>query len=229
MNRARGPSRLPQGFTLLELLVAIAIFAFVGVMAYGGLNTVIGQSRIVDQQAQALHATQRGLAVLRQDIRFALDRMARDALGGDVPEFSSSGVNLLTLTRLGAHNPWDEPHSQLELVRWRLTGQRLERSAVSPVDGVIGNTGTPVPWHTVLTGVQSLQLTFYDQKNQALADWPPPNEPSAGLPKAVEIHLRLDTLPPLRLTVALVGDWPASLTPAPNPSATPEESLTGGR
>lgn len=93
--------------TRLELLVAIAIFAFVGVMAYGGLNTVIDQSRIVDPQAQALHATQRGLALMRQDIRFAIDRMVRDALGGEVPEFSSSSANLLTLTRTGEANPWE--------------------------------------------------------------------------------------------------------------------------
>lgn len=223
--------RSSRGFTLLELLVAIAIFAFVGVMAYGGLNTVIDQSRIVDQQAQTLHATQRGLALMRQDIRFAIDRMARDALGGEVPEFSSSSANLLTLTRTGEANPWDEDHSQLALVRWRLVGKKLERAAVSPVDGVIGNTAMTVPWHTILTGVQSLSMTFYDQKNQAVIDWPPPNEPSAGLPKAVEIHLRLSSLPPLRMTVALMGDWPnpSAAQPAPTPSATPEDQLSGGR
>lgn len=223
--------RSSRGFTLLELLVAIAIFAFVGVMAYGGLNTVIDQSRIVDQQAQALHDTQRGLALMRQDIRFAIDRMASDALGGEVPEFSSSSANLLTLTRTGEANPWDEDHSQLALVRWRLVGEKLERAAVSPVDGVIGNTAMTVPWHTILTGVQSLSMTFYDQKNQAVIDWPPPNEPSAGLPKAVEIHLRLNSLPPLRMTVALVGDWPNTSTaqPAPTPSAPPEDQLSGGR
>ena len=221
-----------RGFTLLELLVAIAIFALVGVMAYGGLNTVITHSRIADQQAQALEATQRGLALLRQDLRFAIDRMARDALGGEVPEFSSSSSNLLTLTRTGAANPWDAPHSQLALVRWRLVGQRLERAAVSPVDGVIGNTGMTVPWRTILRGVTSLSLVFYDQKNQAIVDWPPPNEPSAGLPKAVEVNLRLDSLPPLRITVALMGDWPSgTTTAAPPPAAaeSPEEKLSGGR
>lgn len=31
------------GFTLLELLVAMGIFAIVGVLAMGGLNTVLGQ------------------------------------------------------------------------------------------------------------------------------------------------------------------------------------------
>ncbi|OYV28342.1 MAG: hypothetical protein B7Z82_02800 [Halothiobacillus sp. 20-54-6] len=38
------PNTGQTGFTLLELLVAIAIFALVAVMAYGGLNTVIMQS-----------------------------------------------------------------------------------------------------------------------------------------------------------------------------------------
>ncbi len=34
-------SKQQQGFTLLELLVALAIFAVIAVMAYSGLNTVL--------------------------------------------------------------------------------------------------------------------------------------------------------------------------------------------
>ena len=49
----RASRGMQAGFTLLELLVAIAIFSLVAVMAYGGLNTVITQGGIVQSQTRA--------------------------------------------------------------------------------------------------------------------------------------------------------------------------------
>ncbi|MDH5275423.1 MAG: prepilin-type N-terminal cleavage/methylation domain-containing protein, partial [Gammaproteobacteria bacterium] len=42
----------PQsGFTLLELLVAMGIFAIIGAMALGGLNAIVGQETLARTQA----------------------------------------------------------------------------------------------------------------------------------------------------------------------------------
>lgn len=218
-----------RGFTLLELLIAIAIFAVVGVMAYGGLNTVIKQSAIVQSQTEQLAETQAGLRQMRSDLSFAIDRAARDALGGEVPEFAGGGLNLLTLTRLGAANPWDAAQSQLALVRWRLQNGNLERAEFIPADGAIGNSAADPDWRIMLRGVQRIKLVFFDQNNQSMADWPPINQPSAGLPKAVEVHLSLKNMPPLRLTVALVADWPAPVSAAPPPAAGGVDNEVGGR
>jgi general secretion pathway protein J len=219
-----------RGFTLLELLVAIVIFALVGVMAYGGLNTVIKQSAIVQSQTEALAQTQAGLRQMRRDLTFALDRAARDALGGEVPEFAGGGMNLLTLTRLGASNPWDAAQSQLVLVRWRLDQGNLERAEFIPADGAIGNSATDPDWQVMLRGVQHIALVFFDSNNQSMADWPPINQPSAGLPKAVEVQLTLDQMPPLRMTVAPVADWPPPASAnAPPPAAGAVDNEVGGR
>ena len=42
-----------RGFTLIELLVAMAIVAVIGVMALGGLNTVIQQQTIAEEIVRA--------------------------------------------------------------------------------------------------------------------------------------------------------------------------------
>lgn len=206
-----------RGFTLLELLVAIAIFALVAVMAYGGLNTVIKQSAIVEDQMDQLNAMQNGLRQMRSDLTFAVDRLARDALGGEVPEFAGGGLNLLTLTRMGASNPWAAAEPQLALVRWRLENGNLERATFVPPDGAVGNSAEPPDWRIILRNISKIQLTFYDQNNQSMLDWPPINQPSAGLPKAVEVSLTVNNLPPLRMTVAMVSDWPEA-APANPPS-----------
>ncbi|OZB57396.1 MAG: type II secretion system protein GspJ [Halothiobacillus sp. 14-56-357] len=208
-----------SGFTLLELLVAIAIFALVAVMAYGGLNTVIKQSAIVEDQMDQLNAMQNGLRQMRSDLTFAVDRLARDALGGEVPEFAGGGLNLLTLTRMGASNPWAAAEPQLALVRWRLENGNLERAIFVPPDGAVGNSAEPPDWRIILRNVSKIQLTFYDQNNQSMLDWPPINQPSAGLPKAVEVSLTVNNLPPLRMTVAMVSDWPEA-APANPPAGT---------
>lgn len=214
-----------SGFTLLELLVAIAIFALVAVMAYGGLNTVIRQGGIVQAETKELTLRQRGILTLRQDLAFAVDRSVRDALGGRVPAFLGGGVDLLSLTRLGAANPWGKPESQMARVFWRLTGDRLERAELMPVDGTVSDSAHPLAWRTLLKGVERLKLTFYDANNQAFEVWPPPNQPNAGLPKATEVDITLAQMPPLRLTVAQVADWPIS-PPAPQ-AATGDRSPTG--
>lgn len=204
-----------SGFTLLELLVAIAIFALVAVMAYGGLNTVIQQSGIVQAETNRLTVRQQGLRVLRQDLAFAIDRPVRDALGGVVPPFQGGGNTLLSLTRMGAENPWGTPRSQMARVFWRLSGDTLERAELMPVDGTMNDSAHPLVWQPLLNGVEHLKLTFYDANNQAFEIWPPPNQPDAGLPKATAVDIALAQMPPLRLTIEQVVDWPASVSEPP--------------
>ncbi|ANJ67423.1 type II secretion system protein GspJ [Halothiobacillus diazotrophicus] len=219
--------RRQSGFTLLELLVAIAIFAFVAVMAYGGLNTVIRQGGIVQAATKALTVRQQGLRVLQQDLAFAVDRPVRDVLGGQVPAFLGGATDLLTLTRLDAANPWDKPRSQMARVFWRLTGKTLERAVLMPVDGTVNDSARPLVWHPLLTGVEALTLRFYDANNQSFEVWPPPNAPDAGLPKATELNITLAQMPPLRLTVPQVADWPKAQAPsATGEGASPGSSAT---
>lgn len=211
MRASRGRQ---AGFTLLELLVAIAIFALVAVMAYGGLNTVITQGGIVQSQSEQLEATQTGLRRLRSDLVFAVDRPVRDALGGEIPAFTGGGQTLFSLTRMGAANPWGAPRSQLARVMWRLQDGDLQRVELMPVDGTENASAQRLDWRTELRGVKKVSVKFYDTNNQSFEIWPPPNQPNAGLPKATELNLRVNNLPPLRITVAQVADFPTQLTGA---------------
>jgi len=202
--------RHQTGFTLLELLIAIAIFALVAVMAYGGLNTVIHHSGIIRSDTRAVLATQQGLKLLRQDLRYAVDRPVRDALGSPVPAFISGQYQLFSTTRMGMANPWMQPRAQLARVTWRLKGDRLERAVQMPVDGQVNSTTATPDWVIVLRHVTALKATFFDDKNQAFSSWPPPNQPSAGLPHAVQLLLTLGQMPPMRMTVPMISDWPTT-------------------
>ena len=50
------------GFTLLEVLVAVAIFAIVGMLAMAGYNELITQSDIVERSASRTRAVQSAIS-----------------------------------------------------------------------------------------------------------------------------------------------------------------------
>lgn len=212
---ASGAHAASGGFTLLELLVAVAVFALVAVMAYGGLDSVIRQSEIVSGQSERLTDFQHGLDRLQGDLTFAIDRPVRDSRGSPVSAFiggSGEESTLLELTRLGAANPWAAPRGQTERVEWRLDGDRLQRRASSPPDGAAVEREDD--WRTWLA-VERVEATYFDTDNNAYPQWPPANRPDARLPRAVELRLHPSQTPPLRLTVALPGDWPDTAPGAP--------------
>lgn len=200
------------GFTLLEVLVAVAIFSLIAMMAYGGLNSVIRQSEIVDQQAERLLVLQRGLAQLRSDLQQSLDRPVRDARGTMTAAFIGANPgqsgDLFTLTRLGHDNPWFAPQGQLARIRWRLAGETLQRYAAAPADGAAEPDDRD--WENMLEDVTAMELRYYDQENDPHPLWPPVNHSDAGLPQAVEIMLYSHQMPPIRITAALVSNWPTN-------------------
>ena len=69
------------GFTLLELLVAMGIFAVIGAMALGGLNAVVGQETQAQAQTERLAMLQRALRLIGTDLGSAEPRFVRDELG----------------------------------------------------------------------------------------------------------------------------------------------------
>ena len=72
-----------RGFTLVEVLIALAITAFVAVVSYNGLSTVIsgvGSTRAVAEQTWELN---RALMILGRDLRHFVPRPVRDGFHHD--------------------------------------------------------------------------------------------------------------------------------------------------
>ena len=55
-------------FTLIELMVAMAVFAVLSMIAYGGLNNIIKTSEVVEEQAERLKELQIFMAVVQKDM-----------------------------------------------------------------------------------------------------------------------------------------------------------------
>ena len=70
-----------RGFTLLELLVALAVFAIMATAAYSGLRSVLFTRAAVEEQSRRLAAVQMAVYRLEQDVEQTLARGIRDEYG----------------------------------------------------------------------------------------------------------------------------------------------------
>ncbi|HEY9239167.1 MAG TPA: prepilin-type N-terminal cleavage/methylation domain-containing protein, partial [Burkholderiaceae bacterium] len=69
--------RMAAGFTLLELLVALAIFAVVAALAWGGLDAVARTQRGLERAGSALAQLQQAIGHFERDVRQTVPRPIR--------------------------------------------------------------------------------------------------------------------------------------------------------
>lgn len=194
------------GFTLLELLVAMAVFAVLAVIAYSGLNTVLANRAAIERHADRLRAVQGAWLVIGRDIQQASPRWVRDELGGELgPIKGGEGfVPLLELSRAGYRNPAGSQRSTLERVAYQVKLDGLSRWRWRALDRA--QDSQPVE-RVLLTGVRSVALRFLDESREWQATWPPPNRESADaqLPRAIEMTLELEDWGRITRLFALPG------------------------
>jgi general secretion pathway protein J len=191
------PNTTHCGFTLLELLVALAVFAILAVAAYGGLRNVLFTRVAVEAQTQRLAAVQLAIHRLSQDLEQAVPRGIRDEYGA--PQAALLGDALagerLILTRAGWANPLGQPRASLQRVAYQVRGNQLWRLHWPVLDR--GGLAEPREMR-VLDQVREFRIRFLDENASWRNDWPPPASAGNGprdldaLPRAVEISLTLE-------------------------------------
>lgn len=164
-----------RGFTLLELMVALAIFAVVAALAYGGLSQVLAGGQRAEQRLDELAALQRALTLLERDLLQAAPRGIRDEYGDPQPPFKGDGT-VMELTRAGAPNSTGRPLSTLRRIAWRVDGERLLRLTWSVLDRAPDSAPLEAE---VLTGVTRWQLRYRGDDGEWQAQWPTEQTPVA--------------------------------------------------
>ena len=192
-----------HGFTLLELLVAVAIFAVLAAMAYGGLSTVLNTSERASAMADRVKALQLAEAWLERDIGQFVDRPIRDDYGDTRPAFeiASPEGGVFSLTHGGWRNPSGQVRSHLQRVSYGLDDDVLVRASWRSLDRPPGEEPLRAE---LLTGVDSLEVRLLDAQGEWNTAWPPLNSAdTAPIPIAVEVTLRLDDLGTITRVFAL--------------------------
>lgn len=191
----RAARRRPRGFTLIEVMLTVAITATVFAMVAGILLSVISSSERIEKLLRTEKAGYGILATLRRDLTgvyaYALGGPAFKGEDKDVGGRDADELRFVTTARVLPVEDGRPPPALVE-VGYRLreaeqpgTGLSLFRRAApyegDPLDG-------PGEYVEIFTGIESLQLTYLDPEDD---EWKESWSDEEGLPAAVKVELKL--------------------------------------
>jgi len=191
MTPPRSSNAKVSGFTLLEVLVAVTIFALLGMAAYSGLDAVLKARERLENENRQWRSVALFWHRLGRDLAAYVDRPVR--LRGSAPQAAFLGepnaigeyAAQLEITRLGAA---DAGYTPPERVAYRLREGKVEWLRWPTLDS--GPRATP-DVAVLLEGVTTLEMTYRDSAGNWNPRWPPAANQSH--PTAVKVILKLES------------------------------------
>ncbi len=186
-----------SGFTLLELLVAVAVFAVIAALASSGFNSVLNSATRSEEQMDRLAELQKAMIIIARDVQQAVDRPIRDEFGSPSPPFiGSQQTELLEFSRTGRRNPTNIARSHIQRVGYRLDDETLYRQSWSVLDRA--QDSEPLEGK-LIEGITEIEIRYLDESRQWQNQWPPlttgaSGTPAAALPLGVEITFDIEGL-----------------------------------
>ena len=184
MSRASSVTRAQRGFTLLEILVALTIFAISSVIAYSGLNAVISTKSALDRDIHFWRELGQVFERMEMDFVQISPQLFRGADGAVVPplrgERPDDSEFIIELTR------HDEERIPLHVI-YRCAQGTLSLS-LEPVTGRATASGAPMI-HNLLQDVEQCDAAYLGVNNSWLSAWPA--DSLALKPRAIRIRLSL--------------------------------------
>ncbi len=196
-----------RGFTLVEMLAAIAIFSVVSLSAWQILQGVIRAHEVIIGRNEQFKQLQYTLLLLDRDLQQIADRGPRS--GGAITSaglFSDrfmldSDDEALALVRYGWHNPHQLlPRSELQRVFYRLSDNVLERQFHYVLD--TEHVDAEPITQPLLSNVSTLEFRFF---HDGLWQNDLPN--TGRLPKALAVSFTLDGIGVIERKYLLPESW----------------------
>lgn len=187
MLRHNASRSLTKGFTLIEVMVAIAVFATLSFSAYQVVNQVQRSNELSLDKSERIKQLQRSLVFLDNDFRQIVARPFRTngekasdkLLSADEYLLDSESQGIL-FVRLGWKNPQQAfPRGEITKVGYRLVENTIERLWWRYPDTPVGQEPVVTP---LIDGVEAPKFEFYDG-NKWLKIW----DVKKQLPKATKV------------------------------------------
>ncbi len=188
-------ARVQRGFTLIEVMVAVAVFGILAVFATATLGQALSNSDMLNERMDRLQSIQRTMNYLSTELLQSAPRVVRTDLGLP-PEpalLSSFGSDFaLQITHGGWPNSAGVPRSTQQRTAYRIEDNELVRYHWNVLDRTVNN----LPVATVLMDdIDSLTFRFLQANGEWTDQWPPINLQTSGpttmRPRAVAIVLEL--------------------------------------
>lgn len=192
-----------SGFTLLEIIIAVAIFGVIASIIFPGLLQFLDMRERVDAKHQQVVSLQKTFQFLANDLRFASNRLAKDEYGE--ASKTTLSINDDSLLELTAQYP-DLSLEGLNVPRrvsWRLEDGVLSRIQSPVLDP---DADTRVMVQTMLEGIEDIEIEvshIVDGRDTKENRW----EEQTRLPDLIDIIIAMpDGLEYRRLISMLSND-----------------------
>ncbi|SDG76672.1 type II secretion system minor pseudopilin GspJ [Pseudomonas abietaniphila] len=175
-----------RGFTLLELIVSLAIFSLIGLASWHLFESVFRVQDQLRQEEQSLRALRRAVAVIERDVLQVVPASAGQAV------LIRQGV--LNLSRGNWRNPLGHARGERQEVSYVIEQGRLWRYSRSPDLPLVQK-------QRLLDDVRGLDWRLYDDRHGWRSDEGSARE--SGRPRALEMTLSCGAFGQIRRVIAL--------------------------
>jgi len=188
-----------RGFTLIEILVAVAITSILAVMAFGAMQQALENRERIRAQGERLRAVQGALRTMVQDFSQLMPRPIREPSGeGFQPALRASSASEVSFTRGGWMNAAGVERSTLQRVHYSLRDGALFRDYWTVLDAQL--QPQPVA-RELLKDVADFKVRYMNDGRSWQEGWPP--APVSGTPDERWLRWR-----PIAVEVSIeLKDW----------------------
>jgi len=182
-----------RGFTLVEILVAVLVFAVLSVLGYQALDNVVELERRQLEDYAEDARIQRAWSLMLNDFIHLRGRPVRDLRGGQERAYEVPGGEFLVRFTRGGLPPLPAIPGGVQRVAYDVSqAGELRRWSWPAADQADGSE--PVA-QVLLAGVDSLLVEQLDESNFFTPHWPPLDVtrlPPAATPRMIRLRLRME-------------------------------------
>lgn len=195
-----------SGFTLIEILIALAVFAILASITSSTLYYAFNTRTRVNEQSERLSALQLAISILQQDISQTAERAIR---GNDMRLFPIfiGRPDYVEFTRDGDVNPGSiEKRSTLKRIALVCQNDSLLRRTWDTLDPFDRNTHAD---KVLISHLSDCHFGYLNQSLQVFPEWRADavnqDQNKESLPKAIQVNLNVKKLGELNLLFTIPG------------------------
>lgn len=166
------------GYTLIEVLIALAIFAIIGGLATQALLQTTKNQKLIIAKQRSLKKVARAINMLERDVNFTIPRTVSDSQK-QFPAFLGN-THSIEFTKSNYQNPqYLAKRSTMQRVSWRCEQHKLIRRVWYLLDMPVHYSNKSYYDKIILTPINSCEFVFIDEQLDTANEWLRNEQPKA--------------------------------------------------